>query len=260
MRYENIKFNGQILLCLTISLKDIQCSGYTIEFNINKISATTEGFIKDNEVYINKKLKEVKVYLEHEIEDIECIIKYLIDNQIVHFEKENIHVKRTNYEEWRAPVVFTANKGMDFFKRRIHQKLFSDLCIELKMEEDLIIHIENNDKCLLVCLGIQSNELLADDLTFYINSGETRIIVPYELVFKRFLNKKISLHLLTKPDFRKDIDNLYYKSSISNEIEIKDKDIKIANINEFLTPVNTKLDPLEWVIDWETQLPVNTNV
>jgi len=259
---EKIHFNNQNLLCVFIIFEpSVECSGYSVEFlNIDKISATTEGFIRDNEVYINKRVKNVKIYLEHNIEDIECTAKYLIKDQVVHYEKVDIHSNRNDYEEWHAPVVFTANKGMDFFKNRIHQKIFSELSVELDLKDDLTIYIKNNDKCLLFCLGTQSDELTASDLTFHIEKDIHKINVPFELLIKRFLNKKIAMHLLTKPDFRKDVNNLYYKSKISNEVEIKEKDIKIVNINEFKTPVNTVLDPLEWVIDWETQLPQYINV
>ena len=78
----------------------------------------------------------------------------------------------------------------------------------------------------MVCFGVLSSTVTAKDISFILDPDIESMILPWDLLLYRFADKEVALHLLVKPDFQKKIDNIYYKSQISDAIKIPDKQIQ----------------------------------
>ena len=216
------------------------------------VLATTVGSIKSNTISINEKCTSFDIYLKN------CSSKTVLDFTFVKNgarEKEScgVEAKIEPAPEARMPIIFTGKGGMEFFKKRTSSRLI-DCEVTLSMEEDLKISFSGKNKSMIVGLGEDSKELQSSDLVFTLQAGVREVVVPVEIIRSRFNGKEIALFLLVKPDFYKRVKNICYKSIISNKLMIN-LPSKHSRIGDFFDPVGKKLDPLYWIMDYNTNLP-----
>ena len=65
----------------------------------------------------------------------------------------------------------------------------------------------------------------------------------------------MAIHLVVKPDFQRSINNVFYKSVVSNVISTNNISIRVKHLNDFSSPVGVCLPPMEWVVNYDTRLP-----
>jgi len=252
---ELCKIGSKSLAKLLFSFENADFDSVSIVLNeLDDIEATTEGSIRGNEIFIGKPIREFQCFISCPVFSFTITLTFLKNKKIIHYDNVSITVPEIKEsKEIEIPVVSSAN--LKRFKEKIQDGFLGDLAQIVKTEDELSIQMIDNPSSLFVCLGELSHEVKKNDLCFSIEKEIKKINVPLELIVQRFMNSEIALHVLVKPEFQKNIDNLYYKSKISNTIKVEDMSIEKRRIGDFENPVCEKLNPLEWVIDWETQLP-----
>ena len=221
--------------------------------NVSKVVATTSGSIKENEILITSQISQVSFYVEIKNTFI-VTVNYYTSQAITHTETTELNTKEDTEQE-HIPVVFTGNKGMNIFNKRIEKTLTDWTADITRKDDDLVINIVGHKTSLLLCLGLLTKYVTATDMTFVFYKDTKKACVPLDILQRRFCNKEIALHLLVKPDFQKTIKNIFYKTKVSNSIKVSDLTILKRHIIDFKTPLRSEFDPLRWVMDHNTQLP-----
>jgi hypothetical protein len=253
IKHDYMKIENQSVIKLVFEFEE-NFDKLHIVINDNDILASSTGIIKNNCVDTNS-TKVLELFITPDAEEINISIDFFKNG--ININSENIHKTISKLKKDLhpySPVVFTSKKNIDSFKKRIENKILSDWSATIELKEDMMIFISGKKRDILVCLGTPGEEIQSTDIVFTIYTETDTVLIPKEL-FSRFIDKKVALYILVRPDFQKSIKNLYYKSRISNEIEIIQPEIAIKNIKDYLNPINKILNPLEWVINYETQLP-----
>jgi len=258
VKIEQLRMDEKIISKISLALdcpNDAEECAITLS-GIKDIVATTQGTIKKNEILLKQIKKNVEVFIEPDETEIKLNVSYLAKGSIIHYEALSCDSQAPGKVESCHPLtIFTGGKGHDFFDQRIQNKLLKEWNATLtQISEEMIIQIRGNKKSTLVCLGTIEKNITAQDLSFILEPDIEKLSVPYDFLISHFRNQTIALHLLVKPDFQKKLKNIYYKSKISNEINIPDEQPTLRNLSDFQAPTGP-FDPLSWIINYNTQLP-----
>jgi len=253
----HILIDGKPTIKMTFDF-DLPFDSLTMSFSgIKEIAASTSGSIDENEIKVNKRVITLDCYLIAESDQINVSFSYFKNGNMFHSETLSKQVKTVEVtgSSPHAPIIFTGDQGMDFFKKRIKKQLFPNVEFKISLQDDLKIEIIGEGKNLFLCLGTLDSSVSKNDLCFSIDETIKELSVPGELINDRFAKQTIALHVLTKPDFQRKVKNIYHKSKASNEIKIEPKKMEKKKIDDYSTPLNEKFKPVNWLINYNTQLP-----
>ena len=259
IKAEHIRVDSNLLTKVFIDFdcaKKFDLCSLEIE-EVEEIIATTKGTIKKNEILISESVKSLQVYLKPKTDVLHVAANFFNQNKLIECETKNLTLKKIGEEElnFHSPVVFTGKKGMELFDNRIKDKITNWSATFAKTSNELLVKINECKRPALVCFGTLEKEIRANDITFTIEPEIKVLSIPNDLLVSRFSGQEVALHALVKPDFQKKIKNLYYKTKVSDSIVIEKENVNLRSIADFKDPVDRKLDPLKWVINYKTQLP-----
>jgi len=252
-----IKTDSDQLFKLSITFKDIDYTSVSLSFGeIDEVIATTEGTIVEKEVFLNDKKRRIDIFVKPIHKTLDVNISYLHGESVIYHDKHEIELQLARKDRECKPLtVFTGNKRFDVFEEKIKSRLLPDWDVNInEHKEEVSITIKNNKIATLVCFGILSTTVTAKDISFVLDPDIELVVLPWDLLLYHFAGQETALHILVKPDFQKKIDNIYYKSQISDSIKIPDKKISMRRLHDFMSPVGP-LNASQWIVNYENQFP-----
>ena len=249
---DNTKINNNSLLKIGLQFKQIGQDECIVSVEGNeKIIASTEGTVQNNEITILKNVSFITFY----VSSLKAVnVQYFKNKELIEYENETIDSEIPEKSEAHIPIIFTGGDRKKFFSSRINQRLINDWSVVLFLNSDFIImELIGSPKTSMVCFGEHQSEITHNDFVFKLDHWTKKLYIPIEALSK-FVGKEIALSVLVKPDFQKKLSNIYYKSIVSNIIEIPQVKNNVT-IVDFCDPIGNELDPFYWYIDIDTNLP-----
>jgi hypothetical protein len=174
---------------------------------------------------------DIKVCVPYTSEPFDCIIAYLNNDNLLEHETINIKPDLINLSHDDAQLVTIRTPNAHFVDRlnalpKILIERRSTWFFKLEVNNDVHVTVlRNGANPIYVSFGSSEIPMVESDFIFYVEANTRNFIIPIEVVWQNSAkypeNSRLGLYELVSVDFHK-IPNIYYKSPISNSIQLKD--------------------------------------
>jgi len=250
------RINNEHLLKIKIDFSKISYDKCIIEFvsqgrNITVVS-TSVGSINKNSVIITKITDMANVFVSAPDYSGECLISFLSGGQLINSESIPFVVDRGGVAPlFTNEIDIIKSSGSNFNQRMKHffdmiNRRNSKWRINISVQDDIMLSVKTTSRdTVFVAIGEIGHEMTNSDLIFTLYPNISRIIIPSEIIVSRYnmyKSKDLCCSELVKPDFCA-IDNIFYKSKISNTVNIRKLDLhKHHDIDYYKMPTGTKFE------------------
>ncbi len=232
---------------------------------LNVIS-TSSGIIRDNAVEITNPPEFIQLYLELGSEDKgECLLAFYNGNTLYKSESLLFSIDlNACVSPIKSDIQVIKTVGLDFKSRMLQfvdtlgRRPNSRWKVNITVQDDIVLQINNRSQhTCFASVGEMSDKILSSDIVFTLYPKIHKLIIPKELIWKKFGSygsNNIYCFELVKPDFHS-INNVLYKSKISNSLSISDVPKKVPQIlSNFHDPFGQGFTD-EWRISRVSFLP-----